>query len=77
MAVYDQTGYTQIRMDEGARRKTYETVMIEIHEKAAEIADSLELELQPAFRVGPLPDVLQRFFSKRGLELKTAKAEQA
>ncbi len=76
ISILARNGYTQIADNQGARRKPYETVMQEMHEKAAEIADQLEIDLRPTFKGGPIPDGLIKLFKKRGLDLEQDEEEE-
>jgi len=55
-------GYAKIPAEKGAQYTAFENAMIQIHEKAQEIAEKLDLPFKPNFSAGPVSDQLAEFF---------------
>lgn len=67
-------GYTKIPADKGAQYTPYENALFQIHEKAKDIAEKLELPFKPNFSAGPVIAQFADFFE--GLEAGEVKDEE-
>jgi len=62
IAVAHLRGYTKIPADKGAQYTPYENALFEIHEKAKDVAEKLELPFKPNFSAGPVIGQFAEFF---------------
>jgi len=72
IAVAHLRGYTKIPADKGAQYTPYENALFEIHEKAKDVAEKLELPFKPNFSAGPVIGQFAEFF--KDLEADETKA---